>query len=209
MRRVDEPISKEYLPLRLFLDDLQEIENILKGPAQSVSIKVRGFEFDSIDEFSKNSGHRKITDLQITCSTPYVSLEFTRFSARLYVGSSDDTAAGLFHKLDQLLTQSRIPFWFLHSYYFVWVLNILLPLNTAVVSNEPTSTSVSLVAGAWIFRVLYVRLRRHSTVILSNRNERSTFLSRKKDDLILALISGIIGALLGIAGTLIVNQLTR
>jgi ABC-type Fe3+ transport system permease subunit len=58
----------------------------------------------------------------------------------------------------------------------------------------------------WIIWISYTRLNRHTVITLTYRHSEKSFFQRKRDDLILAFISALIGAILGVAGALIVNH---
>jgi hypothetical protein len=206
MRELDKPISKEYLPLTLFRDDLESIERVLKQSTEAVEIEAGGFQFDSIDELITKLSDRRVREMEIRASRPYIRIELAPMWAKLYVGSSANASAGPFYRLDQVLRRARRRLWPLYSFYFVWIVNgalwVSIPLRPKV-SRAATIvfTATSL---AWVVWTVYVRLRRHSTIILIPRGSAS-FWVRKKDELLLAVVSALLGAILGAAGVLLVR----
>jgi hypothetical protein len=69
--------------------------------------------------------------------------------------------------------------------------------------------AVSIGVLAWVLWVLFVRLKRYSVVRLERRSDKRSFFQRKKDELALMIISALIGAGLGVAGTMLAGQLHK
>lgn len=204
MKKLDQSISQEYLPVKLHLNDLVEMQQILRESTKNYKLQSSGYIYDSIEELASNIGKHELFELEISSSEPYARIEFTRMWAKLYVGSSKLDSAGLFHNLHRILAKSRRRLWIMYSYYTVWGLNILSFAATYV--QSPWRSVFSFSALTMVFWVLFIRLRRHSTIILVSRDVPVTFWSRNKDEIIIALISAIMGAILGILGTILVDN---
>jgi hypothetical protein len=69
--------------------------------------------------------------------------------------------------------------------------------------GSQAATALHAASLMWLVWVLFVRLRRHSTILLAPRSGFNGFWLRKKDDLIVAAVSSVLGAILGVAGTLL------
>lgn len=214
MKKIDKSLSKDYLPVKLYLDDLEQIDEIMKEASTSLSFETEDFKFDSIEELKNNLKKAQINELHVKSSSPYITIDFTRMWARVYVSSSETSSAGIFFRLDQIISnRTRILKW-LYSFYFIWVTNISVWLISGTFGltfissrmNPYTSITLTALSSMWLFWVLFIRLRSHSIIFLTHRGSEKPFLQRNKDNLILAIISAILGAILGIAGTLIANQ---
>ncbi len=208
MKKIDQSISKNYLPLRLDLDDLHAIEEVLKEATKEYQIDCGDFQFDSVDELAGKLKDATLRELEIKSLSPYLRIELTKLFASVYVGSNEIDSAGLFHKVDSILRKARIPLFFLYSYYSVWSLNIFIIL-LEFIHRSPVLDWLFWGMLLGVLRVGYVRLTRHSSVIVASTRLAGSFFRRKKDDLLLAVISGLVGALLGIAGTILVNYLKK
>jgi len=204
MKKLDQSISQDYFPIKLYLNDLVEIQQILRECSKDHKFESSGYSFDSIEELVANIGKRELFELEINSSGPYSRIEFTRMWAKLYVGSSTLDSAGLFHNLSQVLAKARRQPWFMYSYYSIWGLNIFSLAATFI--RSPFTSAFSYCALAIVFWVLFVRLRRNSTIILVSRDVPMSFWSRNKDEIIIALISAVMGAILGILGTVLVRN---
>ena len=66
--------------------------------------------------------------------------------------------------------------------------------------------SLPLSLAIWVLWAVNIRLRSHSVILLTNRGSEKPFFQRNKDNLILAVIAALLGAVLGVGGTLIVNH---
>jgi hypothetical protein len=210
MKTINESIDKYYSPIKVHIDDLNEIERIIKESCAGVEVDAAGFKFDSITEMVENLRGRSIIGVKITTSKPYATIDFMKLYTHLYVSSSDTLGSGLFHKLDQIVRRTRRPLWFFYTSYFAWGLGILLPVISSFILTDSKYyyTFVSLVF-AWILWVVYVRLQRQSLVILTAQSSLGNLWTRKKDEIVIAVISAAIGAILGIIGTVLVNQLSK
>jgi hypothetical protein len=120
MKKIDKSISKNYLPLKLYLEDLENIEVILKEASKSLSIETEEYKFDSIADIKSNLKRDRIKELHLKTSDPYITLDFTPLWARVYVSSSETNGAGIFYKLNQIIeSRTRFLKW-LYSFHFLW-----------------------------------------------------------------------------------------
>jgi hypothetical protein len=206
MKKLDQSISVEYPPLKLYRDDLEKIEDILKDSLHEVEIVVGELQFDSIDELAAHFSHGRIRSLKLGSKSPYTTIELAKMWSRLYVGSSEDVALARFHRLDEILRAARRSCWRLYNLFFVM---ILMPVGLGASPfifklSETAAIVIGATSVAWLVWVTYVHLRRHSTIWLSHRGAIS-FWARKKDDLVLTAVKVVAGAVLGAAGTLLVQ----
>jgi len=216
MKKIDKSISKEYLPVNLYLDDLENIHGILREVSDSVSIETDEYKFDTIEEVASNRKGDRIKELHLkTTTNPHVTLGFTPLWARIYVSSSEANGAGIFYKLNQVIEKRTRTLKWLYSFYVPFIVGGIMLLSSRFLpsltySSSPfyvsLAVSVTALLFMWVIWITYVRLRKHSTIALIHRSTEKSFLQRNKDNLILVIISALLGAILGVAGTLIVNK---
>jgi hypothetical protein len=216
MEQIDAPLLKDYSPLKLYLNDLERLEQVLAESCSEATCDTEGFRFGSIAELASNVKKTRLDAIRIEGNSPRASVELRKRWARIYVSSSKAQGAGMFYKLDQILSASqRSPRW-LYSYSFVWVLNVLI-YSWGVLSfriHDRLTRLVGVVVSgvlfiawfAWVFRI---RMTRHSTIILKRRAEQGSFVERNKDELAVAVIAATLGALLGVAGTIWATHFTK
>jgi hypothetical protein len=211
MKKLDKPLSKEYPPLKLYLEDVEEIERILSDGSSTVSVETDDYTFPSVKEFAESYRQKRIHTLHIKGSNPYVTIDFDRVSSRIYVSSSSTDGSGIFYLLDQVLRRRILPGHWLYSFKLLMTLNILIPVASTLGLTGPLPVTVTLSSLLlfWMFRAAYVRLKRHSLVVVSDKLSRQGFLRRNKDNLAIVIISALLGAVLGVGGTLLVNYLAK
>ena len=133
-------------------------------------------------------------------------------SASLSVLSSDTSNAGMFYKLDQVIsTSTRTPRFFYNG-WFIWVMaTVLWPFIVLILAlSRPYLLILAVLAVlmlSWLLWAVSVRLRRHSVIALVYKSSETSFFKRNKDSLILAAISAILGGVLGVAGTILISRL--
>lgn len=182
----------------------------MKESARGLDIRAEGFQFDSIAEMAAHFHDGRIGEVEIRTSSPYVTIELTQIWAKLYVGSSENATAGMFYRTDKVLRAARRPLWPLYSSNFVWTLSVGFFVSTVCVARTgvAVTTVLSAVISAWVVWVGNVTLRRYSSILLERRGSAS-FWSRRKDDLLSALVAALLGAILATAGTLLVQYLGK
>lgn len=205
MKIVDKPLKEEYLPVRIFLDDLEAMEELLSKKNSGYRINVEKFEFSNVKEMLKKYANKTVPNLKISLTNPYVTIEFNKMWTRLYVGSDNNFEAGLFYKLNRIISNTVRRPYFLHSYYFLIpcyiIFEIIILLSQGIVYEVVYfSGYVFLVWNLW---VVYVRLFKYSEIVLSKRRDKQSFFARKMDEVMV----GIITAILGVLATIIAYKL--
>jgi hypothetical protein len=202
MERIKQSLSKEYMGVRIYLSDLREIERTLQG-AKSIEITMGNLRFDSINDLATNFKSRYIRELKISTFQPYVSVEFTRLSVRLFVSSDERDEAGIFYAIDRVLIARHRKPAFMYSFYTMWVGNFVSPIISWLFPEMWISAAVAILWSLWLAWLLYIRLRKSSDIRVYERHEKLGFFERTKDQLALAAISSISSLLIGlIVGTL-------
>jgi len=198
MKKINKTLSKSYITARLFLDDLKSIEELI-GNKRSYSIETEDYEFKNIEELKNKYNNQKLNKVKISAHDPYITIEFHKMWVKLYCGSDDTESAGLFYKLDSIISSSSRKPNFVYSYYSIWFINIILfliPRTSVIYNNNLIFGIISAIFILWILWVGYVRLLNSSEVILSEKGDVKNYFSRNKDTLTSAIISGLVVAIL-------------
>src|SRR5205807_8469889 len=112
--------SNNYLPVKLYLDDLENIEDILKAK-DSYSLRTDDYQYESVNELVTNLKTDRIRQLDI--DTLGVSINLGKISEAVHVSSNAANNAGTFYELDQILSRrTRRAKWF---YSFPFMLTVL------------------------------------------------------------------------------------
>jgi len=219
IRTKEENTPSEFLPARLFLDDIEEIVGILRElvesqkskldePATKVTFSVSGSECDDLQDLPKIAKPYRALDIEVERGWFSTRLSFYFFfnSWRSY-GLTREATLTAYHKLEPIFKKRKrhwatfartVPWWF-------WVLvgagsDALLHLT-----HVATSTFKSHIPLVAIYLLAFIVGARHTSVVLRHSWEPSPFFVYLKDK----IIPLIAGALLGIFGTLLTGYLKR
>lgn len=208
MKKTDNSIYKTYSPLKLYMEDLEKIEEVLKEAANDVSIKTDDYEYESIKELCDHfiTKSNRIKRLKFETKSPYGSVEFKESDARIYFSSSDKDA-GLFFKLDQIIScKTRKPKW-LYSIFF----SLLFPLFFGFVVSffvARTINSIFLysflitygITSCLTWWAMFTDLRRHSIISLNHKKSWFAESIDKQPMTFLQIILTILMTLVGLFG---------
>ncbi|MDR7309121.1 hypothetical protein J2S40_000179 [Nocardioides luteus] len=219
--------ARTYHLVRLYLAEIEEIERVLAdlGPdAGSVKISNGEWEAETIAELAAK-GEGPFSKFTMKRYDPgLLSFETSGVSTRLYVSNTDDLQLrGAFEKINSILVASQRPLlvrWF-HSAP-MW--GVLVGLGVvagatglgAVVGmfrgDGPPGWLVPTCIAVLAFACLIVRyqyrtsMHANGLVYLVPKSARPSFFVRKRDDIAIALIGGVFGAVFGSILTLLVQR---
>lgn len=192
MEKINKTLSKEYLPVKVFIDDLKKIEEVLNNLTSSIDFEIRtdDYKFTSIEELIANSEGEKINSLAISIHSPYISIDFRKMSTRLYCGSDDMVATGAFHKIDSIISSTLRKPSFFYSYYFTYGFNILwlIFLNISNVASKVILGFLLSLYFVWVFWVGYIRLMNSSEIVFENKGSVRGWFIRNRDQLFIGVI---------------------
>jgi hypothetical protein len=216
MKHTPSSLSKNYKPLILWRDDLEEITSIIQRRGATLEIKHAEYSYETVEELEGHIGPRDQTEFKISGSKPYISIDLDSHRTSLYVGGGEPDASGIFFELDRVLAarQRRWPLlysmWFCQSILLSLVaINVLASHLQIAPWYVPTFLAVIQIAAMlWLVWAFFVGLIRHSIVRMERRATARSFLRRNKDQLIVAIIAAVVGAVLGILGTKLSEQIT-
>ncbi|MBP6860286.1 MAG: hypothetical protein KBC38_01845 [Candidatus Pacebacteria bacterium] len=193
MERIDNSLRKYFPPVKLYIEDLIEIEKILKEASREVTLSDGEHKYESIEELARKRDGEILNSLKISAGSPYISLELEAYIASIYSASSQGIAAGIYYRTSQVLHRRlRRP-----SVAYSYVLIMLTNLSFVIASLFTTSALLKIGSGLsflWILWVAYIQMFRHSTVILYEKYKQKNFFSRNKDQIILLLIGAVLSA---------------
>ena len=181
--------------------------------SQSVSLRTEEYKLDGVDDLP-GLGQDRIHRLEIGCRDPYLSVDLE--PSRVFVYASDDRpeVRGVFHQLLDFLRTRSAPLptlrrnTVLPSILLVSSLWFLVPSPAGEARTDVLSISIALLllVGSiiWIRLCFTNQFKKYSTIVLSSRVEAQSFWVRRRDDILLALISAVIASLLTLVVTLLI-----
>ena len=213
IRRVPKSQRINFKPVKIYLDDVEIIYNILQEISEDISIETDEYAIKDIKQLSRLNKER-ITMLRFKVLEPFITLDLTPHEAQLYISGDDLVSVGVFEKLKKAVAR-RQRFSTL-SFRYIWL--IALPvsflLSQVILSlgrKDYTTAWLSFAGFAigilWYLYNAYQDMNRHSLIILKYRRDTPSFWRRNADNIKVELISGtfgaILGAVLGVIATLL------
>jgi len=213
MERIQDSITKELPPLRLYIDEITALYDLLlsccKGP---VVIKTCGYRLETPEELSKlpqNEANR----ISIECINPiYGRINIDLFSCYGNISIQENIleTEGLASKIEKILLQGR-----------VFVLDSLLKNWTPVIIGGVwlilffiSLTSENLFAFTFSFVPLCILIRElffmfhHNKIIFLARKNSPNFWKLNKDKILVGLVCAVFGAVISkIIETIIIKYL--
>jgi hypothetical protein len=192
--------TRSYRPVVIWLDDLEEIFSLLKEAAKDVQISTEDYHFTSIDKLKEHYGSLTQFVMDITSSSPYVSIHFARswMTVRISPGAQ---SAQLFHEIDAILARRQ------RSIFYSWWCAVPVVLFGAAPHFFPAQAlpivAVQSALLSWYVWVVFIGWRRTAVINLQRRSEARPFFQRNKDQLALLLIGSVIGGLVTFAGIVV------
>jgi hypothetical protein len=212
MKRIKKPISKELPPVKLYLDDLKHIYEILKERVKSIEITTEDYEVEDINQL-KNLEIKKLHRLSIECSNPYITIEFHPSSASIYFAEDSTYNRGILSEIEDIISKRKV---FLGRFLTSFWANFLIG---GLIGGSFIGMLVMPKTYAWLFLALELifilsmiflwrfAFRSYSTIILLERKEESSFWKRNRDQIFIVIIGAIAGSLVTIFALWILNLL--
>jgi len=196
MKKKSGSLLKSYGPVKLYLDDLFELESVFKAFNQRVTIETDRFEFDSVQELIDQSHEDVLFELEIETYTPHIRLSFDTFQVQLYAGSDEHAALGAVHRIEALLKRTERKPSFMYRYPVLLVGGIAGGSSLAAPAIPLGIKGLMLFSlGGWWCWASYIQLKRMSVITLKRRSEHKTFWARHFDQLTAPLLVAAITAI--------------
>jgi hypothetical protein len=212
MEKKDKILMRKYAPLVLYLESLEKIFGVLKGACSRVAIETEDYKFESISELRGHFKNNYPKSLTIRSSNPYCKLKLDSWRAEFYVSSSSTESSGVFYEINDILLRSQRRPNFVYSLYFVIlapnVVSLVGGILPEYISDNILFFVLQLFVCFWAAWVLFfVRLKKHSTIILGSGTEKQGFFQRHADQIKLGIIVAIITTAINFAGQELVKKL--
>ncbi len=213
MEKLPKSIYRSLPLLRVYLDDLQEIENILKEHFDGkVEVRTKDYKIDSVEELQKLKD-TQINHIRFIGGTFDLDVELKPDNGNIYCTQDCPLNRGIVSQIEELLLKRKRRFDInLAKLWWVALIYSLVTLFWFIKSGFSISIKVSLAltGGSILIMTYYYYIwradnRRHSIVILKHKTESPSFWQRNKDQIWLLLIGGVVGSFL----TLLVQLIGR
>ncbi len=196
---------------KFYLDDIENIVEIFREASGEVRIETKGYALDSVQELA-NLGSETINDLKISIQHPHVKLELQNFIIELYIGDDSPLSRGIFEKVKAIVNKKNKSFisTLRNSAFGVGLSSAFLFLGVIAAFQQSWSlVTLALIAAItcafWARWAWNEHFGRYSIIMLKKQAEHKSFVERNKDQIILIIVSGLVGAII----TYILTELTR
>lgn len=203
MERVSNKHIEDFPASTLYLDDLTEIIDTFAQACKEIEVTAGDFKITDTSELKALAAKftdGRFADVKIQGYDPYVSLELWSFRARAYISEDSLDQRGVVSKIREVLHRQRK----MRPDLVVDIASgLLLAIFIWQLIVEAYLLSTPFLLAAVALSTFSVRMRIKNTVIVysKNRNEVNSFFQRKKDDVLLAVISAALGAAASYAAT--------
>lgn len=196
MEKIRNSISKDLPPLRLHLDELREVYEVLsKHCKEPATIQTCGYRLDNLDELGKLPAEQA-NELYISCLNPYLQIRLARTHGEIYIGDGSIESEGLVSRIEKILLQGKVLYPALPKSNWISLL-LGLPLAFGLfLENKILAISgaiIVLVVILWGWLNFNFVTKRYNTIVFKSRKEAPNFWKRNKDEIIMLVVGTIIG----------------
>jgi hypothetical protein len=195
--KIEQKYSAKYVPTVLWWEDVTEIFETLQANAKAVELETAKYKFTTLDIAKEHFGTSPQYDVKFSSSSPYVNLE----PGSLYVGGGP-SAAQIFMEIDSVLKRrQRRPRWIYGSWLIIPSIGLgLVTYGIAGDTAKYTVLTVQVIFTLLYMYSVYVGLRRAMVVHPQKRSEVPGFFGRNKDQVLMYVVTTVLGGLLTFAG---------
>lgn len=203
MKRIPEGEFFEYPSFSIFLEDLEEIEGIFRAQCESLTIKTPGAEWESVGGLAATE-RGPLNEVEFVGRSPYVNLEMRPFDSRTYLSDTrDPQQRGIESMVRSVLTRRGrlvrhdrvlIAGWIALAAGSVGVWGLEHPWRWAAFAVGSLTLAAAQLQGSRL------RMRSYSLIHLRRAQDRDGFWERNHDQVVVALIGALAGAVLAILG---------
>ena len=209
MKQLQPPLYVNPSSIHLSLNDLEMIRDYMREISQQIIIRDDSHAYDSFDEVREARG-ADIRTLRIATPQSEICFDFRRYLpvVLLWTSTSEPKVAAAYFRIKELLDARKSLFSRLLPSFTTSLLISAAAMFMATMGIIPSLPSRFPIYAhvAWTMPVVLLPLLSlvaHqgmlSTISLRRRHEAGSFFVRKKDDILLSLVSAIIGAVVALA----------
>jgi hypothetical protein len=214
VKRIPRHIGKHLAPVKLYLDDIEELHQILAAASDRVELTTEDVELDDPRQLLELN-RPVVHELTIASHEPYVSADVKESGVWLYAAKDDAKSRGLYEQMRAVFSRRRRRIaWALAGPQGGLIAGLFLGAafisGAAAVQNRSTWWGLAFVltVGLGVISVIYTfrYLSRANVIVLSHRKDSLSFMTRNRDQLAVATFSAVIGAAAGAIATYLLTH---
>ena len=208
MKKVKQSIYTTLSTAKLFLDDLEEIDKILKESWSSYTLTIDEYELESLNEITQIEEKQNFNKLEVRLTEPYFTLNIDEDRTYIY-SDNHSLCIGVIERIKPIIKRRKAYF---NSSFFFWVfiiLNVLLLFSFLLENTfykglysdliEYIVLGLTILSSIKVVVSSFSKNRKNFTVFTTKKsNKQSNYFTRNTDQIITILISGFIGLITGI-----------
>ena len=207
MKKIKQSIYTDLQKAKLFFDDLEEIDKILKESCSSYTITLDEYELDSINEIAEIKEKRDFHHLEIRLDEPRFSLIMDEDTSYI-ISKEDSLSIGIIERLKPIIRKRR-KIYFLSSWSAIFIFSLfvfLFFINSLDIFIDLYSDFIAIILLVLVISLNIIVIRsfykddKSKFIVFTTKksNEQSNYLVENKDELITKLFFGIITTAIGI-----------
>lgn len=203
MQRVSNQHFEDFPATTLYIEDVAELIDTFALACKQVEVSSGQFKIVDPAELQLLAGKfptGRFAELKIQGNDPYVSLELRPYGARAYISEDSLEQRGIVSKAREVIhrrkkLQPELP--------ANIVIVLLLSVGIWQLYEKSFAIAVPVLLSVFAAFSYSVRLRMRNTVVVYSKSHADvkSFFQRKKDDILLAVISAAFGAAASYAAT--------
>lgn len=198
MKKTGNKFFEDFPASKLYLEDLKEILGILESHCEEVTISTHEYDEvkpSEVDDLVKLIKKKRFDDLFIKAYRPFITVDIRSYGIRAYIGDDELVQHGVVSKIREIVERRK-------KKYFGTVVNALgyLPLvgfGGAIAQGDWTLAGIFFgLSLLMIGPIVKYQMSQKVVVLTSSISEQQSFFVRRKDELLVASIAALVGALI-------------
>lgn len=197
MKKTENTRFEDFPAAKLYIEDLKEILDIIGNNCENVEFRTGEYEEvlpSELDDLVKTMNKKRFDDIYIKAHQPYVSVNIRGYGVSAYISEGSLAQHGIISKIRSIIDKRK-------KKYFGVVANTLgyLPMvgfGGALSQGEWGLAGIFIALSLlMIWPLVKYQMEQKVVVLTSSISETESFLVRRKDELFVALIAALLGAL--------------
>lgn len=200
MKKSESRSYKDFPSTIFYLNDLLDLINFIRPNVKNLTIRAEEYNLDNVDELKDLINvfqDGRIPGIEIIGHDPRISINIQSYGIRVYISEESTITLAVVQKTQEIAARHKRIIFLYAAKYAHWLFFLpIVPLYISGYKIAALSLILPSLASAWICINLEVKSR--VKIYVRKKSDFSSFFSRKKDDIFVALISAIIGSLVTI-----------
>lgn len=221
MKKIIQNYSVSLKPIELTFSDIEKICNIFSEENILYRLKTETIEFENFQEL-QNHSEDIISNLEIYSSEPYISIELKKHTpARLYIAEDRPLSRGILEKIKGILSAKQIKAYTVVSVFektlrMLFYISLLVLFSLFIFNIFKLKTLLAMFLLITSFYVVLGFFSASYTTYIEScyskiylHKKKESFWKRKKDEIIIVIISALVSGIISFIAGYAVAILTK